>query len=96
MSHKKDARLIWVKSGMCIPFEPSSFSLVSQLWDPEVGVDYVFSWSRQLLSCITENRIEQRDEWKDDVLGKVSNGPQREKTCLWGVVNNTGADQPAH
>ena len=60
------------KSGMCIPFEPSLFSLVSQLWDPEVGVDYVFSWSRQLLSCITENRTEQWDQWKDDVLGKVS------------------------
>ena len=22
--------------------------------------------------------------------------PQREKTCLPGAVNNTGADQPAH
>ena len=26
----------------------------------------------------------------------VSNGPRREKTCLQGFVNNTGADQPAH
>ena len=23
-------------------------------------------------------------------------GPRREKTCLWGFVNNKGADQPAH
>ena len=23
-------------------------------------------------------------------------GPRREKTCLRGFVNNTGADQPAH
>ena len=23
-------------------------------------------------------------------------GPQREKTCLRGFANNTGADQPAH
>ena len=23
-------------------------------------------------------------------------GPQRKKTCLRGVANNTGADQPAH
>ena len=23
-------------------------------------------------------------------------GPRREKTCLWGFTNNTGADQPAH
>ena len=23
-------------------------------------------------------------------------GPRREKTCLRGVENNTGADQPAH
>ena len=22
--------------------------------------------------------------------------PRREKTCLWGFGNNTGADQPAH
>ena len=22
--------------------------------------------------------------------------PRREKTCLWGFANNTGADQPAH
>ena len=22
--------------------------------------------------------------------------PKREKTCLWGFANNTGADQPAH
>ena len=24
------------------------------------------------------------------------NGPLREKSCLQGVENNTGADQPAH
>ena len=23
-------------------------------------------------------------------------GPRREKICLWGCVNNEGADQPAH
>ena len=23
-------------------------------------------------------------------------GPQREKTCLWGFANNTGADKPSH
>ena len=26
----------------------------------------------------------------------VTYGPRREKTCLRGVANNTGADQPAH
>ena len=26
----------------------------------------------------------------------VSDGPRREKTCLQGFANNTGADQPAH
>ena len=26
----------------------------------------------------------------------VTYGPLREKTCLQGVANNTGADQPAH
>ena len=24
------------------------------------------------------------------------NGPRREKTCLRGFANNTGADQPSH
>ena len=27
---------------------------------------------------------------------RVTYGPQREKTCLWGFANNKGADQPAH
>ena len=27
---------------------------------------------------------------------KLINGPRREKTCLRGFSNNTGADQPAH
>ena len=26
----------------------------------------------------------------------MSYGPQHEKNCLWGFVNSTGADQPAH
>ena len=25
-----------------------------------------------------------------------TNGSQPEKTCLWGINNNTGAEQPAH
>ena len=29
-------------------------------------------------------------------LKKCIFGPRREKTCLWGSANNTGADQPAH
>ena len=28
--------------------------------------------------------------------GPRLNGPQHEKTCLWGFANNTGTDQPAH
>ena len=27
---------------------------------------------------------------------RIPFGPRREKTCLRGVANNTGADQPAH
>ena len=27
---------------------------------------------------------------------QILNGPHREKTCLRGFANNTGADQPAH
>ena len=30
------------------------------------------------------------------LLVSCINGPQREKTCLRGFANNTGADQPAH
>ena len=26
----------------------------------------------------------------------IANGPRREKTCLLGFANNTGAEQPAH
>ena len=32
----------------------------------------------------------------DFLIGPLSYGPRREKTCLRGVANNTGADQPAH
>ena len=32
-------------------------------------------------------------EWS---LWNISYGPRREKTCLRGFANNTGADQPAH
>ena len=31
-----------------------------------------------------------------DVQTILSYGPRREKTCLRGFANNTGADQPAH
>ena len=29
-------------------------------------------------------------------LDGILYGPRREKACLWGLANNTGADQPAH
>ena len=32
----------------------------------------------------------------NDVYCMVKIGPRREKTCLRGFANNTGADQPAH
>ena len=32
----------------------------------------------------------------DSMLLLKLNGPRREKTCLRGLANNTGADQPAH
>ena len=31
-----------------------------------------------------------------EILKSGLNGPRREKTCLRGFANNTGADQPAH
>ena len=30
------------------------------------------------------------------MIGMLLFGPRREKTCLRGAANNTGADQPAH
>ena len=30
------------------------------------------------------------------LIGCEAHGPRREKTCLRGFANNTGADQPAH
>ena len=29
------------------------------------------------------------------VIGELTYGPRREKICLRGIANNTGADQPA-
>ena len=31
-----------------------------------------------------------------ELLAKSAYGPRREKTCLRGFANNTGADQPAY
>ena len=31
-----------------------------------------------------------------DTTTCISYGPRREKTCLRGFMNNTGAEQPAH
>ena len=41
------------------------------------------------LRCVVY-RMPQERHWYQ------SYGPRREKTCLWGFVNNKGADQPAH
>ena len=38
--------------------------------------------------------VKMPHSWKSHV--GVSYGPQHNKTCLRGVVNNKGADQPAH
>ena len=35
-------------------------------------------------------------KWLTAVSVSLSSGPRREKTCLRGFANNTGADQPAH
>ena len=32
---------------------------------------------------------------KDEIVAHI-NGPRREKTCLRGLANNKGADQPVH
>ena len=37
---------------------------------------------------------DKADEWL--VNNQRSNGPRPEKTCLRGLTNNKGADQPAH
>ena len=41
----------------------------------------------------TELPMAKRDR---DTKHEQSYWPRREKTCLWGFANNTGADQPAH
>ena len=36
-------------------------------------------------------------KYRCTLIGRAgSNGPRREKICLLGFANNTGADQPAH
>ena len=42
------------------------------------------------------NIVIPKDATSSVLRGAVIYGPQREKTCLRGFANNTGADQPAH
>ena len=48
------------------------------------------------ITAITAPSIAIVGLMKLDVSGPQSHGPRREKTCLRGFANNTGADQPAH
>ena len=48
----------------------------------------VRTWSKG--GCQTESLHEKL------VVGLIKDGPRREKTCLRGFANNTGALQPAH
>ena len=43
-------------------------------------------------ATITDPRPTQEAHIKANIII----GPRREKTCLRGFANNTGADQPAH
>ena len=42
--------------------------------------------------CLWKHSINQ----DSSVLDPLEYGPCRDKTALWGFVNNKGADQPAH
>ena len=46
------------------------------------------------LVCPSSWMYDKADEWL--VNNQRSNGPRREKTCLRGLTNNKGTDQPAH
>ena len=45
--------------------------------------------------CKVSNTF-QHEKYLVAYVLNIINGPQREKTCLRGFANNTGADQPAH
>ena len=42
------------------------------------------------VDCVAEQ------QGRFDEVSQLSYGPRREKTCLQGLANNKGADQPAH
>ena len=46
-----------------------------------------------------EDQLKEHNSMLRTIMAGMSlsiDGPRREKTCLRGFVNNTGADQPAH
>ena len=43
-----------------------------------------------------EQCLLKKDKYMTPAQSWSSHGPRREKTCLRGFANNTGADQPAH
>ena len=47
-------------------------------------------YSMQTYACVSVIFLQHA------LSGVTINGPRREKTCLRGFANNTGADQPAH
>ena len=58
------------------------------------GYRYLQSCQLLVLAFVMVNT---HNENMCETRGKVlKNGPRREKTCLRGFANNTGADQPAH
>ena len=57
---------------------------------------YLCKYAVEYYHIIVNNKCKSNREDQDKTLHRrVVYGPQREKTCLRGFANNTGADQPA-
>ena len=85
--------------------KPLATNFTEIKFDAKMCSNMVFKLSRSMklpqtmVTCITFNAIVAIRVFSQTFFScKVftANGPRREKTCLRGFANNTGADQPAH
>ena len=90
--------LIWPskRTGQII-FKKNLYHLVKAV-DPNQLASDEANWSESTFLSSTQFHInnETTPDWLEIRIWYSINGPQREKTCLRGFANNTGADQPAH
>ena len=69
------------------------------LFDHAMGMSgYVWFWTASNMKSFSLSNSNHSRKDRNLHIRVLANiiGPRREKTCLRGFANNTGADQPAH